>query len=84
MEEISRRMKPSSSRKIAFLSMRDLTGFYAYDHLCFPAMAERGWEGSEVAWDLPQLSSAQPGTTSGDTRNFVKFWSRSNDLAHCC
>lgn len=35
--------------------MRDLTGFYAYDHLCFPALARRGWEGSEVAWDLPDI-----------------------------
>lgn len=55
MEEIRHRKKPNSSRKIAFLSMRDLTGFYAYDHLCFPAIAERGWEGSEVAWDLPDV-----------------------------
>jgi glutathione synthase/RimK-type ligase-like ATP-grasp enzyme len=55
MEEVSYRMKPSISRKVAFLSMRDLSGFFAYDHLCFPAMAERGWEGSEVAWDLPDI-----------------------------
>ena len=53
MEEMSYQQELNRSRKIAFLSMRDLSGFYAYDHLCFPAMAERGWEGSEVAWDLP-------------------------------
>lgn len=46
-------IKQGSSRKIAYLSMRDLSGFYAYDHLTFPALARRGWEGSEVAWDLP-------------------------------
>lgn len=43
------------SNQIAYLSMSDLTGFYAYDQLSFPALAERGWEGSLVAWDRPDV-----------------------------
>lgn len=48
-------IRATGSRKVAYLSMRDLTGFHAYDHLSFPALARRGWEGSEVPWDLPDV-----------------------------
>lgn len=45
----------SASREIAFLSMRDLTGYFVYDDLCFPALAQRGWRASELAWDQPGI-----------------------------
>lgn len=45
----------STSREIAFLSMRDLTGYFVYDDLCFPALAKRGWQATELAWDLPEI-----------------------------
>lgn len=41
--------------RIAYLSMGDLSGFYAYDQLSFPALAARGWAGSEVPWDAPGI-----------------------------
>ena len=47
------------SRQVAYLSMSDLTGFYAYDHLSFPALAALGWEGSQVAWDQPNTDWGQ-------------------------
>jgi len=54
MEEVSAGLQlPGNlaSNRIAYLSMSDLTGFFAYDHLSFPALAELGWEGSLVPWD---------------------------------
>ncbi len=51
----SRPLQSETSREIAFLSMRDLTGYFVYDDLCFPALARRGWQASELAWDLPGI-----------------------------
>ncbi len=37
-------------RQCAYLSMDDLSGFEAYDHLTFEPLAEYGWQVSEVSW----------------------------------
>lgn len=62
MEEVNdgqRANRKPTSNRIAYLSMSDLTGFYAYDHLSFPALAKLGWEGSLVAWDQPNVDWSQ-------------------------
>jgi hypothetical protein len=41
-----------STRRIAFLTMEDRTGFFIYDHLVFPALQELGWQGVEVPWSI--------------------------------
>lgn len=63
MEEVSNRQQPAVEQnverapkgRVAYLSMGDLTGFFAYDDLSFPALAARGWEGCEIAWDRPNV-----------------------------
>jgi hypothetical protein len=62
MEKVSNGQLSSralESKQVAYLSMSDLTGFYAYDHLSFPALAALGWEGSQVAWDQPNTDWGQ-------------------------
>lgn len=36
--------------RIAFLTMNNMEGFFAYDHLAFEPMARRGWQVEEIPW----------------------------------
>jgi glutathione synthase/RimK-type ligase-like ATP-grasp enzyme len=37
-------------RRIAFLTMDNIEGFVAYDHLAFEPLARRGWHVDEISW----------------------------------
>ena len=39
----------------AYLTMQDLSGFFAYDHLTYEPLRELGWEVEEVAWTDSQV-----------------------------
>jgi hypothetical protein len=36
--------------RIAFLTMNNMEGFFAYDYLAFEPMARRGWQVEEIPW----------------------------------
>ena len=38
-------------KKCAFLTLKDRTGYFIYDHLLFQPFAELGWTVEEVPWD---------------------------------
>jgi glutathione synthase/RimK-type ligase-like ATP-grasp enzyme len=39
--------------RIAFLTMDNMEGFFAYDHLAIEPMARRGWQVEEIPWRRP-------------------------------
>lgn len=39
------------NKKCAFLTMEDLSGFFAYDHLAAEPMAALGWQLEEIPWN---------------------------------
>lgn len=42
-------------RQCAYLTMDDISGFEAYDHLTYAPMAKLGWEVSEISWRADQV-----------------------------
>jgi glutathione synthase/RimK-type ligase-like ATP-grasp enzyme len=47
------------NKRCAFLTMEDLTGFYAYDALAFEPLGQLGWSVDEVPWTRPQVDWKQ-------------------------
>jgi hypothetical protein len=43
----------------AFLTMEDLTGFYAYDSMTFAPLKDLGWTVDEVPWNRPLVNWSQ-------------------------
>lgn len=42
-------------RRCAYLTMRDLAGFYTYDRLTYAPLRQRGWAVTEVPWRQPNV-----------------------------
>jgi hypothetical protein len=49
-------LKTAMTKRCAFLTMEDMTGFYSYDSLAYAPLAEMGWEVEEVPWNRPQVN----------------------------
>jgi glutathione synthase/RimK-type ligase-like ATP-grasp enzyme len=46
-------------RRCAFLTMEDLTGFFAYDSLAFEPLGRLGWMVDEIPWSRPRVDWKQ-------------------------